>query len=336
MTLQLVKAKRKSAYLRLGISAPSGGGKTLSAILLAYGLEKEAHPDWTDDEIWEHIAIIDTENGSGQLYVGSEFYNTKIGAYNTITLEAPFEADKYIQAVELCKDAGMEVCIIDSTTHLWSGTGGLLEQQNSAAKRGGNSYTAWRDITPQHNRFVETMLQSPMHIIATMRAKQEYVQEKDEHGKTNIRKVGMEPEQRKGMEYEFTTFLEINNEHEAFGSKDRTSQFDQRTFKITPDTGKKMMKWLAGGTDEPVEVVKEYVQKADSKVGIDSVKKQVIALCVNLGGSEDAELMALLKANTPDGSGNPNTIKDIKALTDLYIKLQELSQQREALKAVPV
>ena len=247
-----------------------------------------------------------------------------------VILKAPFEAEKYIQAVELCKEAGMEVCIIDLTTHLWSGTGGLLEQQNNAAKRGGNSYTAWRDITPMHNQFVDIMLQTPMHIIATMRAKQEYVQEKGSDGKTTIRKVGMEPEQRKGMEYEFTMFFEINNEHEAFGAKDRTSQFDQKTFKINPDVGKQMMRWLASGTDNPVEVVKESVQKADPKKALESVQGQVISLCKQLGGSDNQELMELLKAHTPDGKGNPNTIKDIKALTDLFIKLQDLLQQREA------
>ena len=77
MALQLAKAQRSKAYLKLGMSAPSGAGKTLGAILLGYGLVKEAHPEWTDEQIWEHIAIIDTENGSGQLYVGTEHYNTK-------------------------------------------------------------------------------------------------------------------------------------------------------------------------------------------------------------------------------------------------------------------
>jgi hypothetical protein len=332
MALQLTKAQRSRAYLKLGISAPSGAGKTLGSILLGYGLVKEAHPDWTEEQIWEHIAIIDSENGSGQLYVGTEHHNINIGVYNVITLTPPFEAEKYIQAIDLCKEAGMEVCIIDSTTPLWSGVGGLLEQQNNAAKRGGNSYTAWRDITPMHNRFVDSMLQAPMHIIATMRAKQEYVQEKGPNDKTIIRKVGMEPEQRKGMEYEFTIFLEINNEHDAFGSKDRTSQFDQKTFKITPEVGKQMMRWLEEGTDKPVEVVKESIQKADAKQGLDAVQRQVVDLCKKLGGRENPELITLLKANTPEGSGNPNAIKDIKVLTELYIKLQDLLQQQETVE----
>lgn len=323
-TLQLKKAHRAKAYLKLGMSAPSGGGKTLSSILIAYGLLKEAHPDWTDEQIWSKIAIIDSENGSGQLYANSDIGNIHIGEYNAVTLEAPFEADKYTQAIDLCKDAGMEVCIIDSTTHLWSGEGGLLEQQSNAAKRSGNSYTAWRDITPQHNRFVESMLQAPMHIIATMRSKTEYVQEKGQDNKTIIRKVGLEPEQRKGMEYEFTVFFELDAEHTALGSKDRTSLFDGKYFKITPDTGKILMKWLQGGTDKPAEIIKESAHKADPKKAIENMHDQIVELCKELGGSKNPALMEILKESTPDGKGNPNTIKDTKVLTDLYIKLQDL------------
>lgn len=330
MALQLTKAKRAKAYLKLGMSAPSGGGKTLSSLLLAYGLLKEAHPDWSDKEVWEHVAIIDTENGSGQLYVGSHVAGLDIGEYNTVILHPPFEADKYTEAIKLCEDAKMEVCIIDSTTHLWSGEGGLLEQQSNAAKRSGNSYTAWRDVTPQHNRFVASMLQTPMHIIATMRAKQEYVQEKDDKsGKSSVRKLGMEPEQRKGMEYEFTIFFEIDAEHVAKGAKDRTSMFDQRYFRITPDTGKEIMQWLESGVDSPTEVVAESIKKADPVEARKGALDQIIALCTKLGGSKNLELMEVVKKYAP--SGNPNSIKDPKQLTNLYVDLQDFEAQQAAL-----
>jgi hypothetical protein len=330
MALQLTKAQRAKAYLKLGMSAPSGGGKTLSSLLLAYGLLKEAHPDWSDKEIWEHIAIIDTENGSGQLYVGAHVASLDIGVYNTVILHPPFEADKYTEAIKLCEDAKMEVCIIDSTTHLWSGEGGLLEQQSNAAKRSGNSYTAWRDVTPQHNRFVAAMLQSPMHIIATMRSKQEYVQEKDEKsGKSAVHKLGMEPEQRKGMEYEFTIFFEIDAEHTAKGSKDRTSMFDQRYFRITPDTGKEIMKWLESGVDTPTEVVAESIKKADPAVALKNLQGEVVQLCKDLGGRENSDLMVLLKENTPDGNANPNSIKDIDKLVELKGMLEMLQIKAE-------
>lgn len=326
--LQLKKAQRSQAYIKIGMSAPSGGGKTFSSILLAYGLVKGAHPDWKDDEIWNHIAIIDTENGSGQLYVGSNVGSTHIGSYNVVVLKPPFEADKYIQAIDLCQQAGMEVCIIDSSTHLWSGEGGLLEQQSNAAKRSGNSYTAWRDITPQHNHFVEKMLQVPMHIIATMRAKEEYVMESDSGGKTNIRKVGMEPEQRKGMQYEFTIFFELTADHTAYGSKDRTSLFDGRYFVITPETGLEIVRWLSGSTNEE-PVILASVEKANPKEAFQAAQNKVIDLCKKLGGSENKDLMKLLKENTPDGKGNPNSIKDPRKLTDLYIKIEDLKRQQE-------
>lgn len=321
MALQLKKAQRSKAYLKLGMSAPSGGGKTLGSLLIAYGLMKEKYPKETEAFRWSKIAIIDTENGSGELYVGKEIGDVKIGEYNAITLVPPFEADKYSQAIGLCTENDIEVCIIDSTTHLWSGQGGLLEQQGNAAKRSGNSYTAWRDVTPQHNRFIDTMLQSPIHIIATMRSKQEYVQEKDGNGKTTVRKLGLEPEQRKGMEFEFTTFFEISAEHEAFGSKDRTSLFDQKTFKITPKVGETLMKWLEGGVEtESVVVATQHV--ANKEVGTANLKQEIIALCKTLGGVRNETLMAVLKKYTPNA--NPNSITDENVLKELHSELTQL------------
>lgn len=334
MALELKKAQRSKAYLKLGLAAPSGGGKTLGALLIAYGLMKEKYPTEPDSLLWSKIAIIDTENGSGELYVGSEVAGTKIGEYNAITLKPPFEADKYTEAIDLCESAGMEVCIIDSSTHLWSGEGGLLEQQSTIAKRTNNSYTAWRDITPQHNKFVSTMLQTGMHIIATMRSKQEYVQEKaDGSSKSTVRKLGLEPEQRKGMEYEFTTFFEINAEHEAFGSKDRTSIFDQKTFKITPKVGQQLMKWLETGVVDSAPVVLATAHKADNKAAEVGIKTQIIELCKLLGGSKDETLMGIVKAYAPNG--NPNSITDDTKLKSLFDKLTDLKAQRELPKEEP-
>lgn len=326
MALQLKQAQRSKAYLKLGMSAPSGGGKTLGALLIAYGLMKEKYPNKDDAFRWSKIAVVDTENGSGELYVGKEIEKAgvTVGIYNAVTLEPPFEATKYTQAIELCEEAGIEVCIIDSTTHLWSGEGGLLEQQGNIAKRGGNSYTAWRDITPQHNRFVEKMLQTPMHIIATMRSKQEYVMEKDEKGNTTVRKLGLEPEQRKGMEYEFTTFFEVNAEHQAFGSKDRTSMFDQKTFVITPKVGQELMKWLEGGTSAAPVVVAES-HSADKEAATKAVKDEIIELCKALGGSKNETLMAVVKQYAPNG--NPNSISDVQKLADLRTELLDLQAQ---------
>lgn len=324
--MTLKKAQRKQAKLKLGMSAPSGGGKTLGSLLIAYGLMKEKYPQLKDDELWGKIAIIDTENGSGELYVGTVIDNIKIGSYNAVTLKPPFEADKYTSAIEMCKEAGMEVAIIDSTTHLWSGQGGLLEQQGNIAKRTGNSYTAWRDVTPQHNRFVDTMLQTDMHIIATMRSKTEYVQEKDPNtGKTVVRKVGLNPIQKDGMEFEFTVFLEIDAEHNAFGSKDRTGIVDQKYFKITPKIGAELMDWLETRSDaNEVVVAKSEVTsyEAKSENAVKDLQTSVIALCDELKSDHKEDMMIVLKSY--DTSGNPNKIKDVEKLKELQSKLEEL------------
>lgn len=235
--MQIRKAERKKAKLRLGISAPSGAGKTYSSLLMAYGI--------TGD--WEKVGLIDTENGSGDLYA-------HLGDYSVIPLEAPFTPDKYIQAIKLFEDGGFEVIIIDSLTHAWAGEGGILDIQSAAAaaSRSGNSYTAWREVTPKHNALVNAILQSKCHIISSMRAKTEYVQEKNDNGKTEIRKVGLAPIQRDGMEYEFTVMLDVSLNHTATASKDRTGLFDGQYFKPNVETGKKLLEWLENG----VEVVK--------------------------------------------------------------------------------
>jgi len=331
--MQLRKAQRSKAYLKLGVAAPSGGGKTLGALLIAYGLMKEKYPTETDAFRWGKIGIVDTENGSGELYVGSHVpsSNITIGEYNAITLNPPFKVEKYIQGIDLCLENDLEVCIIDSSTHLWSGEGGLLDLQNIAAKLGKNSYTAWRDITPQHNEFVNKMLQSPLHIIATMRSKQEYVQEKDSQtGKTTIKKLGLEPEQRKGMEYEFTTFFDIDSEHNAYGSKDRTSIFDNAMFKITPKVGEQMMRWLESGVDSEPVVIAVATHKASPAEALQAQKDKAVELCRTMGGSKNQDLMDLLKKYDPE-KGNPNSVNDVTQLSEMISELELMVAAKEVV-----
>src|SRR5258708_7618644 len=161
--LQLRKAQKQKAKLRIGLAGTSGSGKTYSALLLASGM--------TD---WDKICVIDTENGSADLY-------DHLGAYNVITLTAPFMPERYIEAIHAAEDAGMEVIIIDSITHEWDGKGGCLEivEEVTKASMSKNSYTAWAKVTPRHNGFVQTILQSPCHVITTVRRKQDYDMSKD-------------------------------------------------------------------------------------------------------------------------------------------------------------
>lgn len=227
--MQIRKAVRKKAKLRLGIVAPSGAGKTYSALLMSFGLGGK-------------VGMIDTENGSGDLYAN-------LGDYDIINITAPYTVQKYREAIRAFEESGYSTIIIDSLSHAWAGEGGLLDKQGKIADSGkGNSYAAWRTVTPEHNALVEAILQSPCHVISTMRAKQEYVQEKDDRtGKTTIKKVGLAPVQRDGMEYEMSIVLDIDINHVAHATKDRTSLLDGQYFTVTRDTGRQLLEWLESG-----------------------------------------------------------------------------------------
>lgn len=222
------RAERKKAKLRLALCAPSGAGKTYSALMIAQGLGGK-------------IAMIDSERGSGELY-------SSLCEYDVCQLTAPYTPDKYVQAIKEAERAGYSVIIIDSLTHAWAGTGGLLEEVDKR-KGNGNDFTAWRVVTPMHNALVNAMLDSSCHIVATMRTKTAYDMVKDERtGKIKPVKVGLAPVQRDGLEYEFTVVLDIDiDKHVATASKDRTSLFDGKVFVPNVSTGEELKAWLEQG-----------------------------------------------------------------------------------------
>ena len=250
--MEIRKAVRRKAKLRLGISAPSGAGKTYSSLLMASGLGSK-------------IGFIDTENGSGDLYS-----SLLPGGYDIITLSAPYTPERYQEALRAFESAGYDVVIIDSLSHAWAGSGGALEKQGKVADKSGNSYAAWRQVTPGHNALVDAILQSPCHVIVTLRAKTEYVQEKNEQGKTVVRKVGMSPVMRDGIEYEFTVFMEMDTKHEAQVSKDRTTLFDDSFFRPSAETGKKLLAWFDSAEDAEVKQPEKHPLETVDKTPIEA------------------------------------------------------------------
>lgn len=230
MTFIITKAARKQAKLRVGVSGPSGSGKTYSALLLARGLATS----------WDNILLIDSENGSGELY-------SDLGTYNVISLKAPFTPERYIEAIKAGEDAGMEVIVVDSITHEWDGEGGCLQLNEllAASKYKGNTWSAWSETTPRHQRFLDTITTSRCHIITTVRNKTETVMGDDK----KVKKVGTKEVTREGFEYELTVNFNIDREtHRAVVSKDRTNLFETRDpFIITTATGEELMTWNQGG-----------------------------------------------------------------------------------------
>lgn len=222
--MELKTAKREVVKLRVGLSGPSGFGKTYSALLMAYGM--------TND--WTKIAVIDTENNSASLYA-------HLGHFKALCLTKPYSPEKYIEAIKLCEKSDINVLILDSISHEWNGPGGCLEIHGNL----GGRWQDWAAITPRHQNFITAILDSSCHIITTTRRKMDYSMEADGNGKTRVIKHGLKEITREGFEYELTVNFElINDNHMARASKDRTGLFMGRPeFVINSDIGKRLMEW---------------------------------------------------------------------------------------------
>jgi energy-coupling factor transporter ATP-binding protein EcfA2 len=241
MQFQAKKATKTQLKARLAIDGPSGSGKTYTALVAATALAGESG----------RIVVIDTERGSAKLYADK---------FNFDVVELPvdhrgFSPVVYVEAIKAMEEAGYDVIVIDSLSHAWEGEGGALEQvDQAAAKIKGNSYAAWRSVTPMHNRLVDSQLQSQAHIVATMRSKMDYIQE-EKGGSKTIRKVGMAPIQRAGMEYEYTMVIDMDVDHKAIVSKSRCDTLadlvvtkpDAKFFQMFVD-------WLNDGVQAPAYV----------------------------------------------------------------------------------
>ena len=180
--MALRKATRQTAKLRIGLSAVSGGGKTVSALKIAYGL--------TGD--WSKIALIDTENGSGDLYANDS--KLEIGEYNVLTLREHSPND-YIRAIKECEKADMKVIIIDSCTHEWEW---CLAYQ---IKLGG-TYNDWGPVKLHHKAFKKAILDSSAHVITTVRRKTDYLAETID-GKLKITKAGLKEVQEESVTIQY-------------------------------------------------------------------------------------------------------------------------------------
>ena len=230
--MQLQRATRKQSKIKLSISGPSGSGKTYSALQLAFGICND----------WNKIAVLDSENYSASLYA-------HLGAFNVLNLHEPFTPEQYIEAIQLCEREGIEVIIIDSITHEWSGKGGCLDihEKETSKMRVPNSFTAWATVTPRHQAFVEAIVRSQSHVICCTRSKTEYVMS-ERNGRQVPQKMGMAPITREGFDFEVSIHFELDQLHKAFCSKDRTGLFMNReAFILTPETGKAITDWCESG-----------------------------------------------------------------------------------------
>lgn len=245
-------ATREKLKLRMAIDGPAGSGKTYTALRAAFTLGRR-------------VAVIDSEHRSASKYAGLSPDGVP-WKFDVCEL-THFAPTTYTQVVKEAAAAGYDVVVIDSLSHAWDGVGGALDQVDKKASGGGNSFTAWKDVTPQHRELIETILAANLHVIGTMRTKTEWVLEEGTNAKGKSvmvpKRVGMAAVQRQGMEYEFDLVVDMDIEHLAKVTKSRCPLMDGKTA-VQPGAAffAPVVRWLDEGAD-PVPRAPAFVPAAD-------------------------------------------------------------------------
>jgi hypothetical protein len=257
------KAEKKRVKLKICLQGPSGSGKTWGALALAKNI-------WPDAK----ICLIDTENESASLYA-DKF------DFDTIPLAPPFSSERYEACMDAVVRGGYDVLIIDSISQQWDGDGGILRRKEELDQRpGANSYTNWARFTPEHTAFIESIKQTPIHIIATMRSKQDYVLTDNDRGKKTPVKVGMAPIQRDGFDYEFSLVFDVQMDHKATVSKSRTGLFEGKVVNLTDKkVAADLREWIDSGKepDAPKPVAVPAPEKVNPTTNLDSEPEAAIS-----------------------------------------------------------
>lgn len=299
------KAKKEQIWAKILLNAPSGGGKTYSALRLATGIAKKCG---------SRVAAIDTENGRIRYYA-EEF------DFDDMQLSEPYSPEKYMTAIDEAVKAGYKVLVIDSLTHEWNF---CLDLVNNMP--GTNSYTKWKTVTPRHDAFKEKILQSPIYIIATVRGKDEYVLE-DSNGKKVPKKVGLGYSQRDGLEFDYTVTLNLDqNTHRFSATKDNTHLFEDRYDVLTEEDGEAIYNWANSG-DAPAKMQKAEPAPAPVPEDLPSkiLKIDSLAKALQTKGVAKSDIVDAIKS-VMGSTANYNRITDMNMADDVLAKLNELEE----------
>jgi hypothetical protein len=243
-------AQKLQSYLRLALAGPSGSGKSFTGLRFATALAALRQSAGQGNG---RVAAVDTESGSLSKYVGEP--NPDGGKFvidvipSTYWRDGGYTVEKLIEAIKNAQDNGYRVMLIDSLSHFWFAEGGLLDRVDKTAKRSNssNTYFAWKEATPLHNKLVTTILGAEMDIIVSMRTKTEYVVEQV-NGKSVPKKVGMAPIQRDGLEYEFDIVCDVSPEHNLIVGKTRCSAITDGVYETAGEPFiRKVWAWLTEG-----------------------------------------------------------------------------------------
>lgn len=259
--ISIRKAEREGARLVIGLAGISGSGKTLSALMLAYGL---ANGDGTK------VGFLDTENRRGSLYASDDTYDkiqASLGmeqrpdAFWIGDLEPPFSPQRYIDAIREFEQAGVEVLVIDSVSHEWEGTGGCEE----IATLANPMKPQWNKAKAEHKRFMNALLQSNMHVICCIRAR-EKVKLVKVNGKTEYEPQGIMPVTEKNVMFEMTASLMMWDSGSAQQvmkcPEELRGIIGRETGYISAQDGLALRQWVQGGNklDPKVEAYRNKLR----------------------------------------------------------------------------
>lgn len=242
--IQFEQATKAEAKARIALSGPPGSGKTYTALTLAFGLGK-------------NVVVVDTEHGTASKYVGVngwEFKRFNARSYSPLSL---------VEILGAAAGEGFDVLVLDSWSHYWEGTDGMLEQVDRRG-RNGNNFAGWKEARPDERRMVDALMAFPGHLIVTLRTKIEYVVEDNEKGKKAPRKVGTKPIQRDGVEYEFDIVGELDLDNVMTISKTRMPALARQIVRQPGiELGEQIGEWLSDG--DPRLTVSDYRERALSE-----------------------------------------------------------------------
>lgn len=301
------RADKKQAYLRMALLGPAGAGKSFTALRLAHTLAQGGP-----------VAAFDTERRSLSKYADEPNPDGGVFTFDVQDDMPDFEVRRFIDAIQDAEKGGYKVLVIDSLSHAWTGPGGILEFVDARKGSNSNGFSAWRDATPLHNKLVDTILNAKLHIIATMRTKMGYVQEKDDKGRTVVRKVGLQPVQREGVEYEFDVIADMDGAMMNI-NKSRCSGLQNKRF-LQPgkDVGEILLRWLqrGGAEDAPAAAAPPTAANTAPEVEIPEVDEAM----------EERVATVLLRAGLDRFTGD---------IPKLLGKLQEVSRKRRQPADLP-
>ncbi len=303
-----VRATKGKKPVRLVLGGPSGAGKTYTALLFSEYLEKLTG---------KPTAAIDTEHYRMSLYADKFKFDVN-------NWEPPFDPKALIKVIHDVEKSDYGTLIVDSSTHFYSGEGGLLEIVQDAAKQkfGGNQYAGWAVGTPIQNDLIDAIIRSSLHMIFCTRAKQAYV-ETEKNNKKTYEKAGMELQQRDGWEFDFDFSLIMDMDNNASVSKGM-GYIPTGMYIKKPDerTIEKIIQSITENTTNEVAVpATRFVEPKPDEV-LKAIQDEIVKLGSEKGGKNSKEFMDLLKEYAPDN--NPYKIKDISKASELLNKVKVL------------